>query len=97
MKERILAIVYSTNALLDVNYTDILISEVNYDQSGHCYARTMSENQNCTRQTGTCEQPVFDIYSFFELLENGLGERGLKIENRKSTSGYRGKNSKMNS
>lgn len=31
MKESILAVVYSTNVLLDGNYTDILISEINYD------------------------------------------------------------------
>lgn len=74
-----------TTLLLDIHYTDILIHEVNYNQGGHNYARTMSENQSCTRQTGAYDQPDYDKYrqvcrspkgkvSEFGLLENGLGE-----------------------
>lgn len=43
------------------------------------------------------ENSQFTLYIVSLRLENGLGERGLKFENRKSTSEYRGKNSKMNS
>lgn len=87
MKERILTIVYNANnsALRHSLYRHILIHKVNYNQGGRNYARTVSENQNCTRQTGAYNQPDYDKYrqvcrspkgkvSAFGLLENGLGE-----------------------
>lgn len=86
---------YSTNVLLDGNYTDILISEINYDQGGHYYARTVKTKTVPGKQVH--ENSQFTLYIVSLRLENGLGERGLKFENRKSTSEYRGKNSKMNS